>query len=96
MAASTVGRYIIQPVQGVHYLNEEQKKLKDKNFLFLELHNLLKNESIQYKLLLKVANSKDDLMHISHPWIGRHEIIELGVIRLSHILENQVNTEKKT
>lgn len=92
--AITVGRYIIQPVQGVDYLNEEQKKVKDKNFLFLELHNLLKNESIQYKLLLQVANSKDDLMHISQPWNGRHEVVELGLIRLSHILDNQVNTEK--
>lgn len=86
----TIGRYIIQPVQGVHYLNEEQAKAKDKNFLSLELRDQLKKAPVQYRLLLQIANPTDDLMHISQPWHGEHKIIDLGRISLTDVLDNQI------
>ncbi|MEN8321212.1 catalase family peroxidase [Acinetobacter junii] len=90
----TIGRYQIQPLLSIHNLSTVEAKQKDKNFLQQELVQHLKTKPVQYKLILQIANSEDNLMHISQPWDGKHQMIELGTLNLTTILNNQSITDQ--
>lgn len=86
----TWGRYKIQPVDGVEYFTDKDTGMKDKNFLQTDLIERLMRAPVQYRLVLQISNTEDDVMRISQPWDGPHEIIELGMITLSQVGNDQL------
>ncbi|MBJ9422888.1 catalase family peroxidase [Acinetobacter seifertii] len=86
----TLGRYQVQPILGVQYLSDKDAGLKDKNFLQTDLVEQLTKTAIQYHLVLQVSKPEDDVMRISQPWLGPHEIIDLGTITLNKVGDDQL------
>lgn len=90
----TLGRYQIQPILGVQHLSDKDASVKDKNFLQTDLVKQLEKAPVEYHLVLQVSKPEDDVMRISQPWLGPHEIINLGMIKLNQVGDDQLRLNR--
>lgn len=88
------GRYYIQPVLGEKIIDTTTQQPQTESFLTTELSQRLNSQKIEYKLVLQLANSDDNIMKISQAWLGKHQSIDLGTISLEKIDSNSDQAQK--
>ncbi|WP_411698680.1 catalase [Helicobacter aurati] len=76
-------RFKLVPVAGVSYLNQEELRTKDDNFLEADFKNKIAQKPIEYKLVFVLANPEDSIYDTTALWSGKHKEIEVGTLKVS-------------
>ncbi len=79
------GRYILKPVNGESFLNDEQRKMAQDNYLMDELPLRLQIAAFQYHLSVQIAADNDDVNDATIIWPSSREIVELGTLTVNQI-----------
>lgn len=88
------GRYRIVPLAGEHYLKEDEAAKQPPNYLMQELPARLGRESVQYRLLVQLAEPGDKLDDPTEIWPEDRRQIELGTLTLTSAVANSQQTER--
>ncbi|MEQ1598691.1 MAG: catalase family peroxidase [Methylotenera sp.] len=75
-------RLSLAPVDGKHYLTEEQEKSLSDNFLEDEMHARLKNGAAKFTLYAQLAEPTDTLTNPTVEWPAERKQVELGVLSI--------------
>ena len=87
-------RYVIAPEKVVHITPEEAAKLPA-NYLFDDLAKRLAQKPITFHLKAILAKPGDQTKDASQPWPDDRKLVDLGVLRLTEIVPNSAQVEKK-
>jgi catalase len=82
------GRYTWEPEAGIEYLSDEQRDGASGDYLQEEIRERLGSGSARFKLLFTLAADDDPLDDPTAEWEGDHEVVELGTLELSEIVED--------
>ena len=75
-------RFKFVPTNGVSYLNQDELKTKDDNFLESDAKAKLAKKPIEYKMVLVFANPNDVTNDTTALWSGEHKELEVGTLRV--------------
>jgi len=87
-------RYLVVPQKVVHITPEEAAK-KSNNYLFDELTQRIAHEPVVFHLKAQLAAPGDQTKDASQPWPDERKVVDLGVLRLTNVLPNSSEAEKK-
>jgi catalase len=87
-------RYLVVPQKVVHIAPEEAAK-KSNNYLFDELTERIAHEPVVFHLKVQLAAPGDQTKDASQPWPDDRKVVDLGVLRLTNVLANSSEAEKK-
>jgi catalase len=88
------GRYTWEPEAGIEYLTDEQRDAASGDYLQEEIRERLASGSARFKLLFKLAEEGDPLDDPTDEWEGDHEVVELGTLELTEVVEDPETPEK--
>jgi catalase len=89
------GRYQIVPVAGTQYLDDAAAKAKSPNFLAEDLKIRLTQASVNFRLLLQLADLADPTNDGSTVWPESRKKIELGVISITSLVPDNAAAENE-
>jgi catalase len=89
------GRYRIVPEAGNDYLSDKDVANLLPDYHYEELAHRLKQASIRFKVLVQVAGTGDTTDDATIHWPEDREVVELGVIELTGVLEDSLVEQKK-
>jgi catalase len=87
-------RYLLVPEKAVH-LTPEQSAKQPPDFLSDELTQRIAREPVVFHLKAQLAELGDQTKDGSQPWPDDRKIVELGVLRLTKLVPNSLQAEKK-
>ena len=87
-------RYVIAPEQLVHMTPEEAAKLPP-NYLFDDLAKRIAQQPLVFHLKAQLAQAGDPTNDASQPWPEDRKLVDLGVLRLTEIVPDSAQVEKK-
>jgi catalase len=90
---TTWGRYGWGPTEGEHYLSEDQLGEADRDYLQQEIRERLDGGTAGFTLEFTVANDGDSLDDPTAVWEGDHEVVTLGELELSDVVEDPETPE---
>jgi catalase len=90
---TTWGRYRWIPADGEHYLSEEELGEADRDYLRQEIRERLDEGTAEFRLEFTVANDGDPLDDPTAVWEGDHEVVTLGELELSDVVEDPETPE---
>jgi catalase len=90
---TTWGRYGWRPSEGEHYLNEEDVDDADRDYLQQEIGERLDGGTASLTLEFTVANDGDPLDDPTAVWEGDHEVVTLGELELTNVVEDPETPE---
>jgi catalase len=93
--AAVYGRYRFVPMAGAQYLTDEQRDKSSPNYLKDEMAKRLAAGPVEFKLLLQVANAGDPIEDPSLTWADDRKLVDLGLIRLTKLVENSDEAQKE-
>ena len=82
------GRYRWSPEAGVEFLSEEQHEAAGRNFLQEEIRERLSGGTAAFTLEFTLAAEGDPLDDPTVEWEGDHEVVTLGRLELSEVIED--------
>jgi catalase len=82
----TYGRYQFLPLDGAHYLNDDQAAKASSDYLQDEIPQRVKKGPILFKFVLQVAEQGDRLDNPSIVWPDTRRTVELGVLKISRVV----------
>ena len=85
---TTWGRYSWVPEEGVQHLSEDEVAAAGDHYLQDEIHERLAGGSAAFALEFTKANEGDSLIDPTEPWEGEHEVVDLGRLELTGVLED--------
>jgi len=88
------GRYGWQPSAGVEYLTEEQIAAADRDYLQSEIRERLDSGPAHFTLEFTLAGEGDSLDDPTSPWEGEHQVVTLGELELTEVIENPETPEQ--
>lgn len=88
------GRYSWQPSAGVEYLTEEQIAAADRDYLQSEIRERLASGTARFTLEFTLAGEGDSLDDPTSPWEGDHELVTLGELELTEVIEDPESPEE--
>jgi catalase len=88
------GRYTWEPEAGIEYLTDEQRDSASRDYLQEEIRERLDSGSARFKLTFTLANDDDPLDDPTAEWEGDHEVVELGTLELTEIIEDPETPEE--
>jgi catalase len=88
------GRYSWQPSAGVEYLTEEQIAAADRDYLQAEIRERLASGTARFALEFTLAGEGDSLDDPTVPWEGEHEVVTLGELELTEVIEDPETPEQ--
>jgi catalase len=90
---TTWGRYGWRPGEGEHYLSEDQLGEADRDYLQQEIRERLDGGTAGFTLEFTVANEGDPLDDPTAVWEGDHEVVTLGELELTDVVEDPETPE---
>lgn len=90
---TTWGRYRWIPADGERYLSEEELGEADRDYLQQEIRERLDGGTARFTLEFTVANDGDSLDDPTAVWEGDHEVVTLGELELSDVVEDPETPE---
>lgn len=91
---SRFGRYRIEPVAGTKYLTSDEAKQLPSDYLSADLQQCLSRNPAEFRLLIQLAASSDDVLDGSRPWPDERPIIDAGVIRLTTFVADSAAVQR--
>jgi catalase len=88
------GRYGWQPSAGVEYLTDDQLKSADRDYLQSEIRERLAGGSARFTLEFTLAGEGDSLDDPTSPWEGEREVVTLGELELTEVVEDPETPEQ--
>ena len=79
------GRYIMTPVSGEAFLNDDQRKTASANYLMDELPTRLENAAFQYHLSVQIAAEDDEVNDATLAWPSSRQVVDLGTLTVNQI-----------
>jgi catalase len=83
----TWGRYQWHPVEGEHYLTEEQLDEADRDYLQHEIRERLASGEARFRLDFVLAAEGDSLTDPTEEWKGEREIVTLGELVVTDVID---------
>jgi catalase len=90
---TTWGRYGWRPSEGEQYLSKEEMGKADRDYLQQEIRERLGGGTALFTLEFTVANDGDSLDDPTAVWEGDHEVVTLGELELSGVVEDPETPE---
>lgn len=90
------GRYRIEPVKGQQFLSKAEAEAAAPNYLMDEMPTRLKNETVQYRLSVQLANPGDNVNDPTQVWPETRKTVDLGTLTLKAMHPDGVAMEKVT
>jgi catalase len=87
-------RYVIAPEQVVHITAQEAAKLPA-NYLFDDLAKRIAQKPLVFHVKAQLAEPSDQTRDASQPWPDDRKLVDLGELRLTKIVPNSAQVEKK-
>ncbi len=75
-------RWKFVPTDGIKYLNPQELKQKDSNYLLSAFQQHLKTKPIEYKMYLVLANKNDATNDTTALWKGKHKELLVGTLKV--------------
>jgi catalase len=91
---SVYGRYQIIPVAGAQYLSKEATDAAAPDYLMTDIAERVKKQSVQYKLLLQIAEQGDEVNNATIQWPESRKTVELGTLTLKSVVADSKAREK--
>jgi catalase len=91
---SVYGRYQIIPVAGAQYLSKEATDAAAPDYLMTDIAERVKKQSVQYKLLLQIAEQGDEVNNATIQWPESRKTVELGTLTLKSVVADSKAKEK--
>ncbi|KDQ17296.1 hypothetical protein BOTBODRAFT_105936 [Botryobasidium botryosum FD-172 SS1] len=88
-------RYIIDPHEGAHHLDDEAVKTKGPNFLYEGVEERLKQGPIRYQIKVQIANEGDVVDDATVHWPADRPLVELGQVELTTIVDENEKEQKR-
>jgi len=88
------GRYTWEPEEGPEYLTDEQREAADRDYLEAELKERLGSGIARFTLEFTLANDEDPLDDPTHEWEGEREVVELGELEITKVVEDPETPEQ--
>ena len=82
------GRYTWEPEAGIEYLSDEARDSASDHYLQDEIRERLAAGSARFKLFFTLAADDDPLDDPTAEWEGDREVVELGTLEISDVVEN--------
>ena len=90
-----LGRYRIVPEAGNDYLSDAEVACLRADYHYEELEHRVKQAPARFKILVQVAAPGDVTDDATIHWPEDREIVELGTIELTHVLEDSLAQQKQ-
>jgi catalase len=87
-------RYVIAPEKLVHITPEEAAK-QSPDFLFDDLAKRIAQKPLVFHVKAQLAESGDQTKDASQPWPEDRKVVDLGVLRLTKVVPNSMEAQKK-
>jgi catalase len=87
------GRYSWEPEEEATYLTDEQRESADRSYLQSEIRERLASGVVRFTLEFTLANEDDPLDDPTQEWEGEREVVELGEIEITEIIEDPETPE---
>lgn len=91
---SVFGRYQIVPLAGAQYLSKEATEKAAPDYLMSDIVERVKGQGVQYKLLLQLADSGDEVNNATVVWPESRKTVELGTLTLNKAVADSKAAEK--
>jgi len=88
------GRYQIIPVAGAQYLGKEATEKAAPDYLMNDIVERVKGQGVQYKLVLQLADSGDEVNNATVVWPDSRKTVELGTLTLNKAVADSKAAEK--
>jgi catalase len=88
------GRYGWRPSAGIEFLSEEQIGSADRDYLQSEIRDRLASGTARFTLEFTLAGEGDSLDDPSSPWEGEREVVTLGQLELTGVIEDPETPEQ--
>jgi catalase len=88
------GRYRIVPVEGNEFVDAETLKSRDANYLFDEIHERIAKAPATFSIRMQLAAEGDAVNDATIHWPADREVVELGTLELTSMLENDAAEQK--
>ena len=88
------GRYTWEPEEGLEYLTDEQREAAARDYLQKEIRERLGSGIARFTLEFTLANEDDPLDDPTHEWEGEREVVELGELELTEVVEDPETPDK--
>lgn len=88
------GRYQIIPVAGAQYLSKEATEKAAPDYLMNDIVERVKGQGVQYKLVLQLADSGDEVNNATVVWPDSRKTVELGTLTLNKAVADSKAAEK--
>lgn len=82
------GRYVWEPEEGLEYLTDEQREAVPRDYLQKEIRERLGSGIARFTLEFTLADEDDPLDDPTHEWEGEREVVELGELEITEVVEN--------
>jgi len=82
------GRYTWEPEAGIEYLSDEERDSATDHYLQDEIRERLGDGTARFRLLFTLADDDDPLDDPTAEWEGDREVVELGTLEITDIVEN--------
>ena len=91
---SHFGRYQIVPQAGTHFLSKDAVAAAGPNYLEEEIVRRLAESPVKFTLQVQLAAKGDQIDNPSITWPDSRATVKLGVITISHVVENSEMAER--
>lgn len=81
------GRYEWHPLEGEHYLSDEQREAADRDYLQDEIRERLGSGEAKFRLDFILAADGDSLTDPTEEWKGDREVVTLGELTVTDVIE---------
>ena len=91
---SKMGRFRLVPEEGVENLDDAAAKGKSADFLFDEFRSRVAKGSIQFKVVVQLANDDDPTNDSTQQWPEDRELVTLGKLNLTALVPEDAHEQK--
>jgi catalase len=88
------GRYIWEPQAGVEHLTDEQREAASHDYLQDEIRERLASGTARFTLQFTLAREDDPLDDPTEEWEGEREVVELGELEITDVVEDAETPEE--
>lgn len=92
---SRFGRYTITPEAGEEHLDAADVAAKGPNYLFDELEERVGKGPVRFGISVQLAEDGDIVNDATVQWPSDREVVELGTIELTKLMEDDAREQKK-
>ena len=92
---ATVGRYRIEPLAGVHFLDAEQIAAAQSDYLIHEIGHRVAEDPVRFRLVAQIAGEDDVIEDPSIAWPDSREKVDLGEIVITRVVDDSTKAQRQ-